>query len=799
MTAARARWLRSTLTFQPGEGRRVAIMILYSAAAIGGVLTLGLAASEALFVAQLPSTDIPFTFILPATAIIPALYLYNRLSRRVRYDRLIITADLLLLAIIGLFRLLLSTAFGKSLAVLGGFYLTIELSYTLVILQFWIVAGRVFDVREAKRLFGLIALGGTVTNILVGLSMRTLANLIGVDNFLIIVMIALAICAACVWRVTRLAITASNEFPVSTAKAAVATPASFNQDQRSLWRLPLLRAIGGLTLLLSLLINIGAYMFRLSLQAAFSGRPSELAGYLGGYEFLAGLAAIVVQFYLTSRIMRRFGVLTALLFFPAGMLAAIGLVLITNGALWTMTLIRAMDPIFRRTINAAALGVLYLPVPADLRDRAREIFEILYSVAFGLFGLLTLWLQTLPAITAMSYTIPLFILGVAWLALLRWTKPRYQQALANSLKKRTLDLVNTTIDLNDETTVHVLIDALKSSDQLYVLHALHLIEAAPNIDWSPGVAPLLDHSSNEVRIAALHYLGRLASLESAAATRVPLGVAERVAQLLTASDEAVQAAAIEAYCAITGAQSLERILPYLSSPNLAIQSAAIVGSSQYASTVAREICIEVIDRWLNSQDINRRCEAIRLIGLLPNLDRADRLIDLWNNPQREVKLAVISAAANLRRPEFQPHLIEALADVRVADGAIAALVHYGAAIEPELKRALSDTHIDRAVRAKIPIVLRRLGTLTSVEILIEHLIDPDSKVRAAVELALVWLHTGHPEMAISPEKLRLAVEAEMQDYYTLYVLEQDLNLSQPESPLADTFRMRRWEMLDRAL
>jgi AAA family ATP:ADP antiporter len=789
MTTNRVNWLQAALTFQPGEGRRVAMMILYSAAAIGGVLTIGLAAADALFIAQLPATDMPFILILPAAAIIPVLYVYHRLARRVRLERLIIASDWLLIAIVGVFRALLASSVGKSFAVLSGYFLVSEVAYTLVILQFWTVAGQTFNIREAKRLYGVIAIGGTLANILAGLSLGSLAQLLGVENLLFVVMIALAICAACVRAVIRSANQAAIESPASTAARPSAPRWSFIQDLNPLWRSPLLRAIGGLTVLLSLLINIGAYQFSLSLQANFAGRSADLAAYLGGYEFLAGLAAFLVQFYLASRIMRRFGVLVALLFFPVGMLAAAGLSLITSGALWAMTLTRAVDPIFRRTINAAALSVLYLPAPANLRDHAREIFEILYSISFGLLGVVALVLRSTPDISPVSYSLPVLILGALWLALLRWTKPKYQQALVDSLKKRTLDLEGTTLDLNDDTTVRVLIGALQSPDHLYVLHALKLMEIEPNVDWSPHVVPLLDHPSGDVRIAALQVMTRAGNVKQA----------ETIARLLDSDDENMQAAAIEAYCTINGAPASDRILPYLASSNLSLQSAALTGLSLHGAEAARQAAVDLIDRWLSSGDIIQRCEAVRLIGALPNLDRADRLIDLWLDPQREVKLAAISAASKLRTPELVPHLIEALADVRLADTAVTALVHYGAAIEPEMQRVLAADHFDRAVRAKIPTVLRRLATAHSAEILIAHLTEPDAIVRAAVEVALASLHSDHPEFSVPPEKVRQAVLTEVHDYYALFVLEQDLTLARSDLLLPDTFRTRRRQMLDRAL
>lgn len=73
-------WLLSFVDIRPGEGARVALPFLYSVAAVGGVLTIGLAASDVLFMSQMPPTALPYMFILPAAAIIPVLLLYNQVA-----------------------------------------------------------------------------------------------------------------------------------------------------------------------------------------------------------------------------------------------------------------------------------------------------------------------------------------------------------------------------------------------------------------------------------------------------------------------------------------------------------------------------------------------------------------------------------------------------------------------------------------------------------------------------------------------------------------------------------------------
>jgi ATP:ADP antiporter, AAA family len=387
LSAERLRhWLLSFVDIRPGEGARVALLFLYSMAAVGGVLTIGLAASDVLFMSEMPPTALPYMFILPAAAIIPVLLLYNQVAARMPLARAIIGSNLLLLVGIVLFRVLLDTAVSTSFALLAALFMFMEFAGTLITLQFWNVAGQVFNTREAKRLFGLIAAGGTLATPIAGLSLVGLVQLIGVPNLLWIAALSLVICIACVAALSR------RQQVALAAQAAHPIPTHNLPKLRTMLHSPLLRAIGWLTIVLSLLINIGTYQFYQSLQQRFAEREADMAAYLGAFEFWAGMAAVLVQVALTSRIIRRFGIFVALLLFPLGMALGAGLSIVLGGVLWTITLIRAADPMFQTTINTAALNVLYIIVAGDASINIRGVGTVARRTArdcIGEMGLLS--------------------------------------------------------------------------------------------------------------------------------------------------------------------------------------------------------------------------------------------------------------------------------------------------------------------------------------------------------------------------------------------------------------------------
>ncbi len=427
--------LLSLLNIHPGEGVSVAWMILYSAAAIGGFLTIGLAAASALFLSNLPASATPFVFIASGASSIVVFLLYSLAANRLPTNALVLGSNLLLLAFALILRLLLSTSYGQTFPVLLILFLFVDAGATLVITQFWVRAAQIFDPRQAKRLFGLIAGGGTVSATLAGLVLRSGVALIGVNNLLLIVAASLVICILCARSLEHIQRATSTPAGARAAlKEEKPERSSILQDLRAILHSPLLLAISGLTILIALLINTGAYQYFLALQVIYAGRSEQMVKFLGMFQVITGVAALFMQLYLTSRVMRRLGVFSALIFFALAMAVGAGLALATGGALLAMALVRAADPIFRQTINQSAMTVLYLPVPAGLRQRAKSILEIAYAASFGLLGLVFLVSQRIPGWSYVTWSFPVLGFVALWLILLRWGRPQYRRALAENLR-----------------------------------------------------------------------------------------------------------------------------------------------------------------------------------------------------------------------------------------------------------------------------------------------------------------------------------------------------------------------------
>jgi ATP:ADP antiporter, AAA family len=789
--------LQSVFNIRPGEGRKVAVMFLYFLFIVAGIFVIGRAISRSLFLSSLPKEAIAYRFILPPLVIMLVMAPYARLARRYSLTQLIMGSTIFMIAGVLIFRLLLETPYGDSLAVLAALFVFFQIIAVLASTQFWTLAGEVFDPRQGKRLFGLISAGGPVANVVGGAGLTLVATLLAPKNLIFILVLCLIGCIACVWTLKRKQML--EPAGVSAARArpdAQPKQRSVFQDLIALRQSPLLVVISGIAILIEIVVTLADYQLDLALKANFAGDASQISAFLGVFFFWAGLAACFIQFFVTGRVLARFGITAALLFTPVGYALGAMSVLITGGVLWAAALPRAADVVFRYTINEAAANMLYLPIPTILRKQAKTLVQgMIIPPAVALIGLIFLFVRGVEGLTIAHLSIPILLLIVLWVILVFRAHRQYTQSLTTNLTQYRLGLDELSLDLNDETTVQALIKTLQHPDEMQVISALQLLSAAPQIDWLPHLKPLLSHPSAEVRVTAIKALARLGGKDEA----------EWLKELCYAPEEAVRAEAIEAYCTLDKEQATTFVIPFLDETSPGIKRAALVNLIRYGGMDGILPAVEQLKSMVGNDQLEMRLEAARALGALQIPTFYQPLLTLFDDPQREVQMEAIRAAGAIRAPKLAPHLIHKLGQLASRQAASEALVQFGSSIEPLLAQTLEDPTTEQSIRLQVPQVLQCLGSPQAAAILLDHLKESDRLVRGAIFAALTRLRDAGVAFKVKKDLIYEALMLEFGYYYEVYVWRAELNVENLESKnstiqrglLAEVLTVRLNERLDR--
>jgi ATP:ADP antiporter, AAA family len=371
---------------------------------IGATAVIGRTVSRALFLSGLPSQYIPVRYLAVTVGVVSTSLLYSRISGRFRTPQLIQRTTLAMIGGLFVFRLLLDTLVAESLWLLGSFYVFLEIVMALSILQFWTFASEIVNTRQAKRLFPYVTGAGNLGSMLAGASITFLVPRLGTPNMLYVITVMLSVNLILVRLLgsRHQAVFEQSSQPVSTSKKLKSGSWS---SLGFLHTSPLLAIMAVIVMLITLAVNIVDYQFDLSLKSTFVSNPQRLSAFLGSFYFWTGIAGLAFQILISSALLRRFGIATALMIMPLFILTGSVLVLVTGATLWAVTITRSSDTVFRYTVHDTSFNLLYVPISHQLRSQARAVIDGIFKpLSIGLAGMLFFLMSRLTGIAIIPWS-----------------------------------------------------------------------------------------------------------------------------------------------------------------------------------------------------------------------------------------------------------------------------------------------------------------------------------------------------------------------------------------------------------
>jgi len=367
----------------------------------------------------------------------------------------------------------------------------------------------------------------------------------------------------------------------------------------------------------------------------------------------------------------------------------------------------------RYSLDQATRELIFLPVPSELRVRAKGFIDIFVQRgAKGLAALLLLPVTfgILSAIDAGWITL---VLIAIWLAVISVTAREYVAAFRVGLKGRTLD-VEIPIDLSDMTTLELLLESVGSSDTRQVLHGLDILAANGRGNLVPPL--LLYHDEPEVRRRTLQVMADTGRQEAA-----PL-----VERTLKDGDPDVRAEAIRVLAGMKGTNMADLMLPKLEEGDPGVRAAAVACLANLGDEEHAKQAEKVLRDLLSDAQPSVRGEAAKAIGAVHEPKFQTYLIRLLYDQDRSV---VREAIAAIRRrvardgfnPLYVPTLISLLQIRQVRHEARQALVAFGEQVVPTLVHFMNAADEPIWVRRALPKAVAAIGTPAAVHALLDGL------------------------------------------------------------------------------
>jgi AAA family ATP:ADP antiporter len=293
------------------------------------------------------------------------------------------------------------------------FYVWFSVFNLFAVMLFWALMADRFTLEQAKRLFGAIAVGGTLGAIFGPWLASQLAKPLGTPALLLVAAGFLVLALAAAARLARL----RPEEARSPAEESVIGGGAW-EGLQAVVRSPYLLAVCGYVLIVAVMATF-LYFTRLQMVAALGADIDLRTAVFARIDMITQAATLVLQALVTGHLMKRLGVSVTLALLPVtALLGFVGLAI--AGSLVALIAFEATFRAVQRGIMRPARETLFTVVPRAERYKAKAFIDtFVYRVGDvagaqteGLLKQLGLGLVALG-----SVAVPL---AAAWMALGVW-------------------------------------------------------------------------------------------------------------------------------------------------------------------------------------------------------------------------------------------------------------------------------------------------------------------------------------------------------------------------------------------
>lgn len=641
---------------------------------------------------------LPYAYLAAAVVTGLVVIFHTRIHSKVS-GQLMIMASLMFFIITGvLLHIVLLTDYGGRSAILSYFYWVWASVLTIVLMtQFWMIINDVFNPREAKRLIGFCGSGGILGGIVGGLLARflTQANL---ADFLL--PLACALLFACIFVVRAVYIVRKKKHP----SAEVIPPKQEQKDKprfgfrdnfQAVRENSYLRLISGLVVITVIVSTFIDFQFSSAVNDHFEFGfldPKEAMQAFFGL-FFAGLLAFsfLLNFFLTSKILRNFGIRFTLLLTPSVLvLCSLGIIFFP----FTLTLavaIKGSDESLAFSLHQSVREILYIPVASNLKARVKPFIDMFinrFAKVFAAILLLVIALSLHKDLVGLTPVLDpelskdliwgILVLLVLWVIISLKIGHEYLGAIRKNIQIKWGRADKDIAEKLDVDYTKLVFDTIESKNRSSVLYAMHLYDLLEKDKLTPEIKEMITQKEDEVKASSL---GDLFNAEGASwfPDEDDIGSQENLIKDIR------EIVSLDAYQQVMGL---------------------------HAEQVMEE----------GGKSETEKMEMAKAIGLMePGAPIVKKLEALIKDASPEVSCYAIRSAARLKKVEHIPAIIQKLDNPRTHEDAVSALKAYGHAAMDTLEAYLEDSKRDIRLRRAVVKVMANIGSEDAVRVLLREL------------------------------------------------------------------------------
>jgi len=699
---------------------------------------------NSLFLSELTSDALPLGYVLTALTAIIGSYFYDKILEIKPLNRVIegtIKGSVISLIIFGI-ALTFNLAGGYILYIP---YIWVAIFGLLTASQFWILANLVYNVREAKRVFGFIGAGAIAGGIFGGYLTSILTTFLKTEILFFVAAFLLTFCLPITKYIWKNEIVKLNTFQVSLrTEPKVESPFRLIKQSKLL---SLIAIVIGLSVLVAKLVDYqySDYASRLITD------QEELTSFFGFWFSTLSLISLLVQLFLTQRIVGTFGVGKSLLWLPSGILIGSFLLLFLP-QIWVIIVIKIIDGSLKQSVNKAATELLSIPIPIETKKKTKTFTDVVVdSIATGLAGFILIFFVNGLDISSTYISLIIIALISVWLYFIYHLRNEYIVSFKNLLDTSQVKkekIVKKEIEIT--SIIDTVNRVLGNGSEGQILHMLQKTLEAKDERFFSAIKNLLAHNSPKVRALAIENLYFLKTEN----------LCSKIESMVNDSDQQVTTAAFRYLLKKYDKDTIELFSKYLNTNDATISNAALIGlslevrnSQQLQDKFNLEnrlnLALQQYEETISEEYKSNKMQAI--VEAIGNA-KASKFYHILRTQlsatnQKIQKTAILSAAETLDQ-QFIPKIIDYLSGKDTRKTAFEALLRYGEPVLEILSQKVREDSVELDDAIQIIAVIEKFASQKAISSLKKLTDGTEHSVKIEAIEALKRLKWEYPNLLI---------------------------------------------------
>ncbi|MEJ1223716.1 Npt1/Npt2 family nucleotide transporter [Sediminicola sp. 1XM1-17] len=699
---------------------------------------------NSLFLSELTSDALPLGYVLTAIMAIIGSYFYDRILEKFPLN--IVIERTLIGSVISL--MIFGIAFNFQLG--KGFilyipYIWVAIFGLLTASQFWILANLVYNVREAKRVFGFIGAGAIAGGIFGGYLTSLLTTFISSENLLFFAALLLICCLPITRYIWKNEVVPLNAFQVSQRSDPKGeSPFKLIRQDKLL---SLIAIVIGISVLVAKLVD---YQYS-DYASRLIDNQDDLTSFFGFWFSTLSVISLLVQLFLTQRIVGTFGVGKSLLWLPSGILVGSAILLLIP-QLWVIVFIKVVDGSLKQSVNKAATELLSIPIPIETKKKTKTFTDVVVdSIATGLAGFILIFFINGLDISSTYISLIIIALISVWLYFIYHLRREYIVSFKNLLetahtKKEKSDRKEIPVTSIVDTVIRV----FHSGEEGQILHMLQKTLEVKNERFFYAIKGLLGHESAAVRALAIENLYFLKTQN----------LSFQMESMVHDKDQHVTTAAFRYLLKNYDNDTLELFNKYLNSTDATIANASLIGLSlelrnntrlQERFSLANRIGMALEQYGKLESREHKRNKMFAILEAIGNA-KVDRYYDIikqqLHGEETEFLNVAIKSASKTLDQEFIALIVPHLSKKDSRKVATEALFNFGEPIMDIMVDTIRNEHIDLEDAIYIVPVIEKFASQKAINTLIKITEDTEHSIKIEAIEALKRLKWKYPNLQI---------------------------------------------------